>query len=500
MTHFRQALFRASALLVAWLTACQSSVVVPEPATALRSTMTVPVVTASTSPPTSSPAPPTLSPTPSPVPPTPTRFWQRQDPPETIFGVEMDAINDKNGLPLFAPPTTWVRRTALEWNRVEPTAGVRDWRAVRKLKEELARAAANGLQVILVVRGAPDWAAPQSCGPITDPAGLAAFADFMREAVAQFPMVRYWELWNEPDIDYAILGNPKSAWGCWGDGGDREGYGGSRYAAMLKAVYPAMKAANPEAQVVAGALLLDCDPAHPPFDKNGQPEDCTPAKFLNGILRAGGGDYLDGVSFHAYDYYSGQLGRFGSAFSPESRWSTTGPAVVAKARYVRNVLEPYAAQGKFLMNTEAALLTQTGVACDTACETTKAYYLAQAYASALAEELRANIWYSVLGWPGRNTALLDQDLNPLPAYLAYQVSASTLRDAVYQGEVTTYAGVKGYQFDREDARVWVLWSLDGQAHAITLPGKPRAIHAALGDAWPLQTRMVVDVQPVYIVW
>ena len=421
----------------------------------------------------------------------------RNFPLQTIFGVEMSSISASQGLERVAQAgTTWVRRAALEWKAVEAIQGVRDWGAVAGLKQEVQRAGANNLQVILVVRGAPSWAAPRACGPI-EADKLAALADFMREAVGQFPTVRYWELWNEPDIDYALLSDPNSLWGCWGDGGDAAGYGGSGYAAMLQAVYPAVKAANPQAQVVAGALLLDCDPADPPPGK-----DCTPAKFLAGVLQAGGGAYLDGVSFHAYDYYWGQLGEYGSAFSAGSRWDTTGPVTVAKARFVKGVLAQYGVSGKFLMNTEAALLTGDNAACDSVCEMTKAFYVAQAYTSALAEGLWANIWYSVLGWPGRNTALLDSSLNPLPAYTAYQTAAAILRNAVFQSEIAGYHGIRGYKFNRGDRNIWVLWSSDAVLHTVSLtPGTPHALFDALGTPQSV-TGSTLDVtqKPLYVEW
>ncbi len=62
--------------------------------------------------------------------------------------------------------------------------------------------------------------------------------------------------------------------GCWGDPNDKTYYGGEYYAEMLKRAYPAVKAANPQAIVLNGGLLLDCDPRYPPPGK-----DCLPADF-----------------------------------------------------------------------------------------------------------------------------------------------------------------------------------------------------------------------------
>jgi hypothetical protein len=39
-------------------------------------------------------------------------------------------------------------------------------------------------------------------------------------------------------------------------------FGGEYYGNMLKIVYPAIKSADPQAQVLVGGLLLDCDPVN----------------------------------------------------------------------------------------------------------------------------------------------------------------------------------------------------------------------------------------------
>jgi len=48
--------------------------------------------------------------------------------------------------------------------------------------------------------------------------------------------VKYWELWNEPDIAASSFpGN--NIFGCWGDPGDAY-FGGGYYTVMLKVIYP----------------------------------------------------------------------------------------------------------------------------------------------------------------------------------------------------------------------------------------------------------------------
>jgi hypothetical protein len=307
----------------------------------------------------------------------------------------------------------------------------------------------------------------------------------------------YWELFNEPDIDPDDL-SPDTFWGdCWGDADDPY-FGGETYGQMLQEVYPVIKGNNLQAQVMVGGLLLDCDPEKPPDGK-----DCTPSKFLEGILVNGGaydgGDYFDGVSFHAFDHYFNQLGDYRNGYW-DAAWNTTGPSVIPKVNYLQDLLEEYGYGDKFLMNTESALLFCNGCSSDPDYETTKTYYLAQAYAASIAVGLRANIWFDVHGdWSIRETGLLDIDtLDPLPAYYAYQFASQELEGAQYVQDITAYPGVAGYVFDLGDRIVSVIWSRDGQDHDITLPEVPSSIYEVDGTSRTPASDVTVGLMPLYI--
>ena len=110
--------------------------------------------------------------------------------------------------------------------------------------------------------------------------------------------------------------------------------------------------------------------------------------------------------------------------------------------------------------------------------------------------LRANVWYSVLGW--ENSGLLNPDLSPRPAYTAFQFAQSELRDATWVRDVTEYPGVKGYEFQRGDRRIWVVWSLDGSTHSVTLPGVPLAIYHFDGSPIPAVGSLTVESEPIYL--
>jgi len=426
---------------------------------------------------------------------------RRNFPLQTLFGAQMVQLTSAGGLDQMAAANiSWTRSGGVPWAAVEPNEGDRNWSAMAGLESELQNASSKGIRVILVVHNPPQWACKTpgpgpSCGPVSQ-AKLPAFGSFMRALVARYNVppynVKYWELWNEPDIDPSLFSD--SSFGFWGDQNDAY-YGGGYYAEMLKAAYPQIKAADPQAQVLVGGLLLDCDP-RPGAGCAAVGHSSLPAKFLEGILRNNGGFYFDGVSFHAYDHYQGQSGQY---YNPnwQSAWNTTGPVFIAKAQFIQSILNQYAVSGKFLMNTETAILCDS-CSSDATFETTKAYYVAQDYAAAIAQGLRANIWYSVLGW--RNSGLLNADLSPRPAYTAFQFARAELRDAAWVRGVTEYPGVKGYEFQRGDRRIWVLWSLDGATHSISLPGVPLAARDALGNSVSPAASMNISLNPLYLEW
>ena len=428
---------------------------------------------------------------------------EQNSPPHTVFGVEVYSLDQPGGLnALVDAKASWVRRSSLVWSAVEPSEGTRNWSTLGALEQDMINASSNSLHLILIVQNTPNWAQQYSntpCGPIL-PSKLGAFANFMHDTVARYSVapfnVHYWEIWNEPDIDHS-LGITNTGFGCWGDATDAY-YGGGYYAQMLQAVYPQIKSADPNAKVLVGGLLLDCDPS-----LAGACADDKPPRFLEGILRAGGGAYFDGVGFHGYDYYNGALGHYSNP-NWRSAWTSTipqwpvyntGPVGIAKGRFVKNLLSRYGVTGKFLVNTESALLCKPCVP-DSTFETTKAYYLAQVYASAIAEGYIGDVWYSYEGW--LHSGLSDHG-TLLPAYTAFQFANSKLELAKYSYDVTAYGGVKGYVFARPNGHIWIVWSLDGIDHPISLPQAPSAVWDALGNPVTASgSTLTVTITPLYV--
>lgn len=437
---------------------------------------------------------------------------------DTPFGIEFIPSNYLQTVPKIAQAgTAFTRQQAVRWSEVEPQEGQRNWNALADLEERIKYAVAHDLQVILIVRHTPVWAQkiPGSyCGPIKADK-LAAFGDFLYDLVSRYSgapyFIKYWELYNEPDVDPDLV-SPTSPYGCWGDEDDPY-YGGGYFAEMLKAAYPKIKQADPNAEVIPGGVLISCNPETGECNSD---KEVTASKFFEGILINQGGDYFDGAAFHNYDFYQFQPGAYWSR-KWGSSWDTTGPAVVAKARFIKDLLEAYEVSGKYLMNTESALLCgPAGLppgsppGCesepDAPYELTKANYIAQSYAAAMAEGLRANIWYSLTGW--RNSGLVYDDMSPRPAYTAYQFAAQRLGGAAYLGPIDSQdtggdGNLLGYKFQHPDGRiVWIIWALDRSNHTLTLPDSPQAAWDVLGNVVTLSNASTLDVTltPHYIEW
>jgi hypothetical protein len=406
----------------------------------------------------------------------------------------MKQISEERGLSLAqAAKVHWIRRNGLFWADVEPAPGERHWQAVVELEAELQAAYRAGLQTILIVHHTPAWAQGTSgvpCGPIA-PDDLDDLAQFMTEVVTRYKDppygVRYWELWNEPDVDPSLV-KPNSPFGCWGDQED-EYYGGEYYAQMLQAVYPAIKAVDPQAQVLIGGLLLDKDPA---FDELPNP----PGRFMEGILRGGGGDFFDIVSFHGYAWYDGQLGDWERQ---PSSWSARGGMVAGKVDFLRELLSAYGYE-KPLMLTEAGLLC---AGCSTpppaAFLEAQAAYVPRLYIRNIALGLPATIWYTLDGPGWRHTGLLDKEQQPRPAYKTFSAMTTLLADADYLRPIEDWGGIVGYAFEHSKGETWVLWSPDNTSVRIPVPAGLQRAYDLTGNPLKLHgNELDVGFHPIYL--
>ena len=79
-------------------------------------------------------------------------------------------------------------------------------------------------------------------------------------------------------------------------------------------------------------------------------------------------------------------------------------------------------------------------------------------------------------------------------------SASQLVGASFTHLVDIYIGVKGYEFEKNGERIWILWSLDGKTHTIQLFTQPEAVYDVFGAELLAGEELNVSAAPVYIEW
>lgn len=144
----------------------------------------------------------------------------------------------------------------------------------------VGHAEANGLHVIARLGYTPDWARPADT-PMTylDADAYDAFAAFAAVFAERY----------RGRVDYLIVGNEPNLSFEWGYRTTTP----SDYVELLRAVYPAVKAANPDMLVLAGALAPNLEPEGSPWAVN----DLT---YLRGMYEAGAAGYFDGLAAHAY--------------------------------------------------------------------------------------------------------------------------------------------------------------------------------------------------------
>ncbi len=398
----------------------------------------------------------------------------------TVFALEDSNFLNKEILAAAEQSgASWLRRNALLWSSVEPQKGQRQWDQVSTFEAELKEMASTGKEILLIIHRTPDWARkyPNSpCGPVKD-SEIGALANFMGDVVKRYSEppfnIRYYELWNEPD---AFVMDQDYIFGCWGDTNDTY-YGGRYYASVLKQVHPKVKAANPNAQLAIGGLLLDCDPVNPPIDPGtGKPKDCKSSRYLEGILVGGGGPYFDIVSYHAYDYYSGALGKYEN-YNWHSTSNTTGPSIIARTRYLKSVLAQYNVSGKTFLCTEVALVCDAG--CGEDFQQTKAYFLVHAYAASIVEGVQGSFWYSLINqW--RDSGLITQAYARLPAFDAFKFARSEL-GAAKSGSDVSQGLVRIYEINAPKGRIWIMWSKDGNDQTIHLTAALYSLRSLWGQ-------------------
>ena len=160
---------------------------------------------------------------------------------------------------LRAAGVEWIR-IDVYWRVLEPVPGERAPSVVALTDEVVDLARARGMAVMVNLGSTPPWAA--SGRPTDPPADPAAYGTIARWAAVHFAgRVAAWGVYNSPNL---------------------HGWSPRAYATVLRAAYPAIKAGDPDALVVAGNLATN------------------DAAWVAGLYEAGARGAFDVLATHAY--------------------------------------------------------------------------------------------------------------------------------------------------------------------------------------------------------
>ncbi len=420
-----------------------------------------------------------------------------------ILGVALEGFMDAGAFPQALELGIHFGRRwrDIAWRDVEPQQGNYQWGVLAALETELKTARAAGVTPILNVQMTPDWAQgipPYACGPIRRDK-FDAFADFMVQLVQRYGSkteynVRYWQIANEPDVAVGIV-LPDSVFGCWGDLNDPY-YGGRYFGEMLQAVYPKIKAADPDSTVVMGGLLLECDPytmTVPETCKN--QERLQSGYFLEGVLIGKGAESIDVIDIHNYGLLDNNLA---ARMTDYYNWvgAEGGTGLTEKVSFVRRLLQQYGKPDLPIMVSEVALKCEEP---SDDCQEVGAAYIPRAYAEGYGLNLTALIYYAMIT-EFKYKGLLLEDFTPKKQFEAYKFMGSQLSWVEHVGAVTQFDGVDGQEFKQSFVRrLWILWSKDGQDHTITLPTDFVQAFDKYGNVLPtMGNELTIGWSPVYI--
>jgi hypothetical protein len=209
------------------------------------------------------------------------------------------------------------------WAYIEPEKGRYDWQHSDMLIEHAQN---QGLTVIARLGMVPVWARPDPDAQETtftylDAEHYADFAGFVAAFVARYQgTVEHVIIWNEPNLSFEWGYRPVDP---------------SAYADLLRVVYPAAHAANPDVVVLAGALA-------PTLEPEGSVSGLNDLLYLEKLYQAGATPYFDALAAHAY----------GLVFPPET---SPAPELLnfRRVELLRAVMELYGDEEKPIYVTES---------------------------------------------------------------------------------------------------------------------------------------------------
>ncbi|MBC8264960.1 MAG: hypothetical protein H8E47_12660 [Anaerolineales bacterium] len=352
-------------------------------------------------------------------------------------------------------------RVFLPWLGVETSPGEYHWDKYDAVFDRLGEL---GFDAIAVIYGAPDWAAEQNCGPITDTLALESFLEVVVPRYAN--VVDAWEFINEPDGREPHWYGPGI--GCWG-------LYPAEYARQLGIFYAKIKNLDPDALVFFGGLAYDYW-IH--FERG----------FFKEALQNGAGQYFDGVSLHYYP------------LNPEEF-----PTMAHKVNEIRDTMSRNGVYGKRIWITETAQWINFGRSVELQRD-----FIVREFTRGFGAGADNIFWFEPreqpLWWEGvAERWLISADHKPINGYSTFQHFADKLEGMHCLGAYQDVPdGIEAYKFVGPGRSLYILWS-NTITTTVSIPSTADAILTNRdGDesvVVPVEMGMVgfeVGVKPVFV--
>lgn len=200
----------------------------------------------------------------------------------------------------------WVRQT-FDWGEIEATRGAYEWES----SDTIVKAVADqGLQLVAVLQGSPDYVAAAPGAPPDHQDEFGAFAKAFAERYAD--QIEVYQVWDEPNL--------AAGW-------DGQAADPVAYAALLEAAYTAIHAADVTSFVLAAGLA-------PTIEKG--PANLSDITFLDELYKNGAAPFFDGAAGKPYGFDSG----------PEDRAIHENELNFSRFLLLRAVMEKHGDAGK----------------------------------------------------------------------------------------------------------------------------------------------------------
>ncbi|MCA9927465.1 MAG: hypothetical protein KC419_03265, partial [Anaerolineales bacterium] len=336
-------------------------------------------------------------------------------------------------------------RILFYWNEIQPN-GPGDWNTLHVHEEWLAEAAAQGRQVVGLLKNTPNWATDGEFAsgvprglylPVDDPGNL--WANYVRQIASYYGQrgVHHWVVWNEPDIAANVYGHEFS--------GSTE-----EYYQLLKVAYTVMKQADPGATILLGGMTYWHDPGYL-------------RKFLQVVVAdpdaAANNYYFDVISLHIYFRPETISTIVGNAFAVQQQLGIPLKAVWINETNARPSMDP-----EWPVQVESFQIDLDQ----------QAWFIPQAYALGFyAGAGRISVYKLVdvnLEPGGESWGLVrPHDFSRRPAFYAYQTTIKYLSGFTYPVQREQSGNHFLFTFTRPQGTTRVMWARNQAAVTLHVP-------------------------------